>query len=382
MGKIVLIRLSGEVFLKSPAVVRRWVDILMENIRMRLRRKNIGFYSVDYVRGRIIVRGGSAEDIAFEVSRVFGVREAVVCLEVPTQIDGICSAAVELARNWAGTFAVRTNRVYKGFPLTSLEVNKVVGRRILEANDRLRVDLSNPDNTLVIEIRENSTFIYEKRINGPRGLPYGVSGSGVALMSGGIDSTLAAWLMMKRGMQIISLHLDLSPFYSAEAKDRFMDAIRWLGDWVPDGKIKTYIVPIGEIHSKVELPGQKYRCVFCKMLMLKIAETVARIEKAQAIITGEVLSQVASQTPENMKTISSVVGTPILRPLISMDKDEIDDMARKIGLYSIVARDVGKCKLVPEHPATKTKREIAEKVIQILDHIDLEELIERGEIHN
>jgi len=379
MDYVILVRMSGEITLKSPGVVKSWINMLMRNIGHRLYRKGMRAKNMFYRAGRIIFEfEGDPTEACTETSRVFGVREAILCIRVPNDIESISNVAIDMARNWTGTFAVRTNR-YKEYPYTSLQVNAMIGEKILEANKNLKVDLMDPDNLLEIEIREDHAFIYKEKRRGFGGLPYGVSGKAVALCSGGIDSSLAAWLMMKRGMKIVLVHAVLSPYYSNEAKERFYDAYEWLRGWVPSGRLKAYLVPIGDIHSRVRLPALKYRCIFCKMLMFRIAEYIAKIERAHALVTGEVLSQVASQTPPNILAIDSVVDIPVFRPVIYMDKDEIDHMAQKIGLYKIVARDVGKCRLVPKTPATSVDPETARKLSSIITDKILVEAVERAE---
>ncbi len=379
MDKVVLIRLSGEITLKSPGILRAWINTLMKNIRKRLHRKGLEKPRITYRAGRIFIEADKdIEKIHSETQKVFGVKETILCIRIPNDLDSIIGTAVELTRNWAGTFAVRTNRI-KEYPLTSLEVNRIVGEEVIRNNGNLRVDLTNPDNVLEIEIREHYAYIFEKKLEGFGGLPYGVSGKGVALVSGGIDSSLAAWLMMKRGMRIVIVHVDLSPYYSEDAKKRFFDVLDWFRDWIPSGRLKTYIVPIGDVHANVRLPALRYRCLFCKMLMLRIAEYIARRERAHAIITGEVLSQVASQTPVNMMAISSVVDLPILRPMVFMDKNEIDSLAQRIGLYSIVARDVGKCRLVPKRPATEIDPQTAETLASLITKSIISDVIGKAE---
>ncbi len=377
MEKVVLLRISGEITIKTPSVVGYWLTKLVKNIKKRFLRKEIDIRKVESRGGRIFIESDSPEDAMREAAKIFGVKESILAIRVDSNIDDIVVAALEITRDWVGTFAVRTSRTK--FPLTSLEVNRIVGEKILEANKNLSVSLDNPEKVLRIEIRKEHAYIYIKSVPGFGGLPYDVSGKGVALVSGGIDSALAGWLMMKRGMRIVIVHADLSPYYTSLARNRFLEVRDWLSDWVPSGRLKTYIVPIGEIHTNVKLPAKRYRCVFCKMLMLKIAEMVANREKAHAIITGETLSQVASQTASNMRTISSVVRLPILRPLIWMDKDEIDHFAQKIGLYSLVAREVGKCGLVPKRPAVKVEEDIADKIRDIISKEMLRDIIMRAE---
>jgi len=376
-SRVVLVRISGEITIKSPGIVRLWIRTLLKNIRRRLFRKQIHVGSIAYRAGRIYVETDNADGAAAEISRVFGVKEAIVAWRVDRDIESIIECATNIAKGWTGTFAVRASRV-GDYPLKSIEINSILGEKILETNKNLSVDLSNPDHVLEVEVREDYAYVYETKFAGYGGLPYGVSGKGIVLMSGGIDSSLAAWLMMRRGMRIVVLHIDLSPYYSQDARRRFDEAVFWLKEWTPNGRLKVYVVPIGHIHDRVRLPSNRYRCVFCKMLMLRIAERIAMLEKAHAIITGEVLSQVASQTPQNILAIDRCVRIPVLRPLIHMDKDDIDRLAQRIGLYNIVARDVGECSLVPKRPAIETDEETAEILCGVITESMVRDAIAQG----
>ena len=383
MEEVVLGRLSGEITLKSPSIVKEWINLILRHIKKRLLRRNIKPRAIYSLESRIFIEPGEnidAQFVAEQVAKVFGIKEAIVAIRTPLNIESIVETAKQLTEGLKGTFAVRTNRAYKEFPYTSIEINRIVGEAIIEANNNLRVDLSSPDFTLEIEIRRNGAYIYRNKVAGFAGLPYGVSGKGVALVSGGIDSSLAAWLAMKRGMKVVVLHADMGSYYSEKAKNRAISVLKWLADWVPSGRLKAYIVPVANLHEEAKLPVNKYRCVFCKMLLIKLAELVAKREYAHAIITGESLSQVASQTPENLRVINLVTRYPILRPLIFMDKAEIDSLAQKIGLYHIVSMDVGKCRLVPRRPAVDTELEVAKKLIEILKSLPIDEAIEKANI--
>lgn len=365
MEKVVLLRISGEITIKTPSVVGFWISKLIKNIKKRLYRKEVNVKKVEAKGARVFIESEEPEKAMKESAKIFGIKESILAFRVDKNIEAIIEASIKATQNWTGTFAVRARRT--NFPLTSMKINKIVGERILEANKNLKVSLDNPDRILRIEVREDYAYVYLESMQGFGGLPYDVSGKGVALVSGGIDSALASWLMMKRGMRIVVVHADLTPYYTSQAKERFLKVRDWLSDWTPSGRLKTYIIPIGKIHENAKLPANRYRCIFCKMLMLKIAEIIAKRERAHAIITGETLSQVASQTPSNMRAINSVVSLPVLRPLIWMDKDEIDRYSQRIGLYRLVARDVGKCGLVPKRPAIEIEDDIARKIVSILN---------------
>ncbi|MCR8433457.1 MAG: tRNA uracil 4-sulfurtransferase ThiI [Candidatus Korarchaeota archaeon] len=382
MSEIILGRLSGEVTLKSRGVIRSWLNLLVKQIERRLQRKNLKA-SIQILELRVIVEpkeDSNIELIADSVAKTFGIKEVIIAKKVPLNIDDIISASREVVSNFSGTFAVRTHRAYKGFPVTSIELNKIIGEVLVRENKNLKVDLKNPDLELRIEIRKDGAYVYRKKKEGPGGLPYSVSGRGIALISGGIDSSVAAWLAMKRGMKIIALHADMGEYYSDRARNRARAVLKWLADWVPSGKLKAYIVRVAKLHERVKLPSDEFRCVFCKMLLVKLAELVAKKESAHAIITGESLSQVASQTPQNIKIINLVTSYPILRPLIFMDKSEIDSIAQKIGLYNIVSIDVGSCLLLPRRPALKTDDRFATRLIEILYSLPLEETLERDAV--
>ena len=222
MDKVVLARLSGEITLKTPSVVNYWLSILAKRIKQRLYRK--GFRANILVReSRVVIEpDDDVYSVAKETSKIFGIREAIVAYKVNNDIYSIVDASRLVVRNFSGSFAVRTHRAYKGFPLNSLQVNEIVGAKLLEFNKKLRVDLESPELLVEIEIRRDYSFVYEKHFSGYGGLPYGVSGKAVALVSGGIDSSLATWLAIKRGMKPVIVHADMTPYYTDEAKKRFL----------------------------------------------------------------------------------------------------------------------------------------------------------------
>ncbi len=383
MQEVVLGRLSGEITLKSPGIVKEWLNLIIRHIKKRLLRKNLEARNVYSQESRIFIEpkeNSDIEQISENVAKIFGIKEAIVAIRTSLNLEDIIAASKEIASNFKGTFAVRTRRAYKQFPYTSLEINQIVGEALIETNKSLKVNLENPDSLLEIEIRKSGAYIYKKRKIGFGGLPYGVSGKGVALISGGVDSSLAAWFAMKRGMKIVAVHADMGKYYSNLARKRAQSVLRWLADWVPSGRLKAYIVSVAELHEKAKLPVNRFRCVFCKMLLIKLAELVARKEYAHAIITGESLSQVASQTPQNLKAINTITRYPILRPLIFMDKTEIDHLAQRIGLYGITSIDVGSCRLVPRRPAIETEDKVAYELVDIVESLPLDEAVDNARV--
>jgi len=255
------------------------------------------------------------------------------------------------------TFKVETQRSEKDFYLTSPQINEKVGEFILnnlnKKNDwvkpsHLKVDLKNPDIIVFIEIVEKYTFVYSEKIPGPGGLPVGISGRAISLISGGIDSPVASFLTMKRGVEIIFVHfiINQSPI---EKIKRIVQVLTKF-----QNQSKLYLVPFQEVQKEILEKGkEKLRCLLCKRAMLEIAEDIAKKEKIKTLITGENIGQVASQTLENLNVIGSKTNLLILRPLSGLDKLEIIGLAKKIGTFEISILKEEGCPIVPKHPETK-----------------------------
>jgi thiamine biosynthesis protein ThiI len=251
------------------------------------------------------------------------------------------------------SFRIEARRAEKSFPLTSVEINQQVGAYVKE-RCAARVDLENPELTCWIEIVEKYALIYLDRRPGPGGLPVGTSGKVVVLLSGGIDSPVAAWKMIKRGCTPVFVHFHSFPYTNKESQEKARQIARLLANYAL--KAKIYLVPFAEIqrHIMVDTPVQT-RVILYRRYMMRIAEQIARLEKARVLVTGDSVGQVASQTIENIDVISRAVSMPILRPLIGDDKLEIVEVARRIGTYDIsILPDQDCCSLfVPKHPETK-----------------------------
>ena len=290
-------------------------------------------------------------------------------------LEGATGLPVGLHGGRFESFRIDTQRGDKTFPLTSPEVNRVLGAAVKERS-HARVDLENPEFTVIVEILPHDAFFGFDKIPGPGGLPVGASGRVVSLISGGIDSPVASYRMMQRGCRLIFVHFHSAPYQDKTSQEKVRELLKRLTRHQFNSRL--FLIPFGEIQRQiVAAVSRPLRVVLYRRMMLRIAEAIARREKAQALVTGESLGQVASQTLENMTVIQRAATLPILRPLVGMDKQEIIDQARRIGTFdtsSIPDQDC--CQLfVPKHPATKAG---FANVEQAEAHYDVNEMVRLG----
>ena len=326
--------------------------------------------------GRIEVMLGSPdawEPVAGRLRHVFGIANFSRAALVPLDIDGIAEAILnDLGDLRVSTFRVSAKRADKRFPLTSPQIEREVGGRIKEAKG-WTVDLDNPEFTIHVEALTGEAFYHFGKNAGPGGMPTGVSGRVVALLSGGIDSPVACYRLMKRGCRVIPVHFHSYPILSRASQEKVRELAAVLTRYQQFTRL--YMVAFGEIQQQVMLSvSPPLRVVIYRRLMLRIAQGIADKSHAGALVTGEVIGQVASQTLENMATIGSVSTLPVFRPLIGMDKDEITVEAQRLGTYPIsIIEDQDCCQLfTPKHPATKARREdieSAERALPIDDFV-------------
>ena len=340
---------------------------------------DLGPVKVDQLTGRLVLEFDDAippEAIQDRVGRVFGVANFSCARRVPSTLHAIKTAIAEAIKGESpASFRVTARRAFASFPMTSTDLNRELGA-FIQAQTGWRVDLTRPELNVHVEVLPEETFVYTKKLPGPGGLPVGVSGRVAALMSGGIDSPVAAWRMMKRGCRVVFVHFHSVPYLSSASKDKAMALARLLTRYQYASRL--YLVPFGEIQREVVLASPPpLRIVLYRRLMVRIAERIARSERCQAVVTGESLGQVASQTLENLSRLSEVATMPILRPLIGMDKEEISAQARAIGSFEIsIEPDQDCCQLfVAKHPSTRTTPEQVEKAEVSLD---IEGLVARG----
>lgn len=379
----ILLVAYSEIALKSRRVRGRLEKLLSGHIEYALRRG--GYYEARALRryGRLYVEGVN-ERASGIVANVFGVASVMPALRTDSDMSQILGLAVEIASDRIGekeTFAIRPN-VVGDHPFSSQDLAVEAGSAVLEAlaGRGVRVDLSRPDVTLFIEVRDKDAFVYTRIMDGVRGLPYGSQGRLASLFSGGIDSPVATWLLMKRGADVLPLFMDQRPHVGESYIERAERACKVIADYVPSAGFGLYMVPMGPVMSRImEAPVPPLRCVLCKRSMYRIASTFASEHHAKGIVTGESLGQVASQTLDNLYVLDEAAKIPVLRPNIGLDKVEIEVIARRIGTYDVTARKVEGCTVVPYKPTTRAKMD---QVLDLEEELGLVDLCSKaaGEI--
>ena len=364
--KVVIIRYS-EIHLKGNN--REFFEsALISNIKHVLQD-----YTYEFARSnaRYIIRKfdeSQLEQIVDAVKNVFGVHSLSVAEEVDSNVEQIKAAALELAPT-SGSFKVNTNRADKKFPIHSMNLSADIGGDILEAIPSLTVDLFHPDHVVNIDIRENGkTFVYSEIIKAVNGMPVGTAGKGVVMLSGGIDSPVAAYMMAKRGMTLRAVHFHSFPYTSMQAKQKVLDLAKLVKKY--SLRMTVDVVSFTEIQTAIhEKCPEEYMITIMRRFMMRIAEKLARMNGCGAVITGESLGQVASQTLESITSTNSVANIPVFRPLIGFDKDEIIEIAERIGTFKTSILPYEDCCTIflPKKPVTKPRLDAVLKVESALD---------------
>jgi thiamine biosynthesis protein ThiI len=355
---------------------RPWfIARLVNNVRHAT--SDLDIRAVRPLVGRLEVALGPAasyEQVAERLTRVFGIANFSKAARAPLDIEAIAAAILrDLGDTEAQSFRVSAKRADKRFPMKSPEIEREVGGRIKLAK-RWRVDLDRPELTISIEMLTGEAFYTFAKQRGPGGLPTGVSGKVACLLSGGIDSPVAAWRMMKRGCWAVLVHFHSYPFVSRASQEKVRELAQLLTTY--QHRTRLFLVAFGEIQRQVVLTAPApLRVVLYRRLMMRIAERIARRNGARALVTGEVVGQVASQTLENMSLIAASTTLPILRPLVGMDKEEIVEQAVRLGSFEIsIEPDQDCCQLfTPKHPATRATRQAVEEAES---HLPIEEMVE------
>ena len=341
--------------------------------------KDLDVRDVRALQGRIeLVLGPSLpwEAARDRVADVFGIGNFARAGRAALDVDAIAAEILkDLGPENPPSFRLSARRSDKRFPLTSPQIEREVGGRIKEARG-WHVNLADPALTIHVETLSNEAFYFFGKERGAGGLPLGASGKVACLLSGGIDSPVAAWRMMRRGCRVVFVHFHSYPILSRASQEKARELARSLARFQYHSRLT--LVAFGEIQQRVVLAvPPPLRVVVYRRLMMRIAERLARLNRAQALVTGEVVGQVASQTLENMATIGSVVSLPVLRPLVGLDKEEITAEAQRLGTYTTsIIPDQDCCTLfTPKHPATKAKRWEVERAEQGLP---IEEIVEQA----
>lgn len=369
----------GEITLKGKNR-GRFEKTIAEHVREVLRPYPQARLQREY--GRMYVQTGavSAEQLIPKLKNIFGIMDIIPVKQTQPELEPIIQAALDLIAEHhleqETTFKVTARRVWKAFPHSSHELNRLISSPVLREHPLLKVDVRQPQIELRVEVREDAAYIYSQIIPAVGGFPRGSNGKAMLMLSGGIDSPVAGWYAMKRGLEIECVHFHSYPFTSERAKEKVIDLTRVLSGFA--GKIKLHVVPFTEIQTAFTTTGQDNLMItLMRRAMLRITTRLAEERKALAIVTGESLGQVASQTLNSMNVIERATELPLLRPLVMQDKDEIIEVAQQIGTYDLSILPYEDCctLFVPRSPATNPNRRIVEKVEQ---HLELDDMIARA----
>jgi thiamine biosynthesis protein ThiI len=337
----------------------RFIARLVANLRRMT--KGLGVAGIRALPGRVVLDladGADAEAVCRQVAGVFGVANYSPAGRTDRDIDTLHAAVSALIEpRTFDSFRISARRGDKLYPMTSMELNEVLGRHVQSIRP-VRVDLDEPQLTIHVEVLDREALLYTDKRPGPGGLPVGISGNVAVLLSGGIDSPVAAYRMMQRGCRVSFVHFHSHPFLSKASQEKAVELAETL--MRHQGRATLYLVPFGELQRQVVLGAPvPLRVVLYRRLMMRIAAELGRDERVGALVTGESLGQVASQTLENLQVINDAAPLLVLRPLVGMDKQEIIEQAKRIGTYEIsILPDQDCCQLfVPKHPATKTTLE-------------------------
>ena len=370
----------GEVVLKGQNR-KSFEDRLVTNVRRRLRR--CGSFQI-YVRQSTIyaepLEGRCDIEAAYRAARqVFGVVSVARAVPCEKTVESIVETAKSyLAEEFsrAKSFKVESKRADKHFHLNSIQVSQAVGGDLAEAFPSVPVDVHHPDLTVFVEIREKHAYVHGPAVPGAGGLPVGMGGHAVSLLSGGLDSPVSSWMMARRGVELEMIHFVSPPYTSQQAQDKVLELAQLLTAWC--GRMLVHIVPFTEIQEEIRKNcPEEYFTLIMRRFMMRLAQAIAKRAGAKALITGESLGQVASQTMMALGVTEDVTDIPVLRPLIGMDKVEIIRISREIGTYETSILPYEDCCTVftPRHPATRPNLEEVRKAEAVLD---VEALVDRA----
>jgi thiamine biosynthesis protein ThiI len=379
MTDMILLK-EGEVVLKGLNK-RYFEQKLTQNIRRRI--KPFGAFQVTVLQSVIYVEPKDDEadvDGAFEaLQKVFGIMtltKAIACEKDPDIILQTAKEYLHEELSQAKTFKVESKRSDKGFPMTSIQLSQYVGGEIDEAYDNLTADMHHPEIVVHLEVRDRAAYVHGRPVPGAGGMPVGSNGTAVSLLSGGIDSPVSTYMMAKRGLRIIPVHFFSFPYTSELAKEKVIDLAKILTGWC--GRLFVEVVPFTHIQEEIRAKcPEEYFTIIMRRMMMRIADEIAKKNACGAIITGESLGQVASQTMEAMMATGDAATLPVLRPLVGMDKEEVIKIARNIGTFDTSILPYEDCCTVftPRHPCTHPK---LAKVLEAEAALDVEALVQEA----
>ena len=371
MRQVLLVRF-GEVHLKGqnrPYFLKQ----LVQNVR----------HAVAPVQGHVWLNDSriyvsdmtDMDECIRRVCRVFGIHSVSPAIELEKDYEAICNVCVDLMKERTGTFKVLARRSDKHFPIDSMTMAPEIGGRVLASNPKLSVDVHHPQHRLSVEIRDNA-YVYVEEVDAVGGMPMGTGGKAALLLSGGIDSPVSGYQLMKRGVKLAGIHFESPPYTSARAREKVLELAKLLGEY--GGGMKVYLVPFTEIQMEIhEKCPEGMTTLIMRRFMMRIAQNIAEHNDCKAIVTGENLGQVASQTMEAMASTQAVTDLPVLQPLIGMDKAEIIQIARRIGTFDTSILPYEDCCTVftPRHPKTHP---VVADVAQAESVLDIDALVQEA----
>ena len=370
MKEVILIKL-GEIVLKGLNR-RSFEEVLLTNIRRHI--GGLGGFSIFERQSTIYVEpkeGADLDDAEERIAKVFGIAAYSRACELPKEISAICGGAAEYLGSElsaAKTFKVECKRSDKSFPLDSPHICAVVGAYLLEKFPNLKVDVNVPEYTVRVEVRDFAAYVHGNARRGAGGIPVGTGGKAAVLISGGIDSPVAAWMMARRGVELTAVHFASPPYTSERAEQKAADLLRRVGEYA--GRMTMFTVPFTKIQEEIrEKCPEELFTIIMRRFMMRAAEQIARREECGALITGESLGQVASQTLQAIVCTDEAARMPVFRPLIGMDKVEIIEYARRIGTFDLSILPYEDCCTVftPRHPRTRPELKSVEAAEAALD---------------
>ena len=370
MQELIMIK-YGELTTKK-ANRKIFINILTQNVEKILKNENVEI-TKDSVR--MFIRCNDAHKIASILQKVFGIHGIVIAYKVNNNIEDVLNKSLEIMDKNKHTFKVITKRADKNYPIHSMGYSRKLGGLILK-NSNFKVDVHNPDITLTVEIRTEGTFVYTDEIKGAGGYPVGVQGKGLLMLSGGIDSPVAGYLTLKRGVNVECLYFESPPHTSEEAKNKVIKLASIINEY--SGRVKVHIVPFTLVQEAIfKNCPDTYMITIMRRMMYRIAALYAEKIGAKILINGESIGQVASQTLDSMVCINNVTNMPVIRPVACFDKLEIIDIAKKINTYETSILPYEDCCtiFVPKHPVIKPE---LEKCIAYENNFDYKTLIEKA----
>ena len=370
MQELIMIK-YGELTTKK-ANRKIFINILTQNVEKILKNEDVEI-TKDSVR--MFIRCNDAHKIASILQKVFGIHGIVIAYKVNNNIEDVLNKSLEIMDKNKHTFKVITKRADKNYPIHSMDYSRKLGGLILK-NSNFKVDVHNPDITLTVEIRTEGTFVYTDEIKGAGGYPVGVQGKGLLMLSGGIDSPVAGYLTLKRGVNVECLYFESPPHTSEEAKNKVIKLASIINEY--SGRVKVHIVPFTLIQEAIfKNCPDTYMITIMRRMMYRIAALYAEKIGAKILINGESIGQVASQTLDSMVCINNVTNMPVIRPVACFDKLEIIDIAKKINTYDTSILPYEDCCtiFVPKHPVIKPE---LSKCLEYEKNFDYQELIEKA----